>query len=61
MEDACESRRSKLVPYGLLSSSFHMARDCLRGCGQTAALLSWRLVGEAVAEMELQVVPRDEG
>lgn len=28
--------------------------DCLRDCGQTAALLSWRLVGEAVAEMELQ-------
>ena len=23
-DDVCESRRSKLVPYGLLSSSFHM-------------------------------------
>lgn len=24
MDDDCESRLSKLVPYGLLSSSFHM-------------------------------------
>lgn len=42
IEEAVESRRSKLVPYGLLSSSFHIMRgrglrlelDSANGCVQ---------------------------
>jgi hypothetical protein len=42
VEEAFESRRSKLVPYGLLSSSFHILRgfgSCQSECSKQRSSL----------------------
>lgn len=59
-DDVCESRRSKLVPYGLLSSSFHMmtrlrCNFCVEAAGEAVGH-SRRRRGRMVTSCKLQQV-----